>query len=181
QDGMAMIKSIEKLRELECVLGQVGGFGRGNALVNNVGSLRSCQPEFPNFVAVFAGEISCEFAGGKGGGRVSAELVWIKAALAEDVGGSNYRILGVWSGLTFEAQRFFEIECDHRRLGELQHEIAQSTDGDLCGNSGTLGFGQLRMARIDFALRRRDESIKQVIGLNPKSLAARDFNVGTAL
>ena len=53
-----MVEGIEKLRQLERVLGQVGGLGRGDALVNDVGRLGSGQPELPNFVAGFADEIS---------------------------------------------------------------------------------------------------------------------------
>lgn len=39
QDRVAMVESIEQLRQLEYMLGQVRGFGSCNALVNDVGSL----------------------------------------------------------------------------------------------------------------------------------------------
>src|SRR5713101_10021252 len=105
-----MVKRIEKLSELESMLCQVGRLGCGNTLVNNVGSPGSRQPEFPNFVAVFAGKIFCQFSDRNAVGQAFAKLVRIKAALAEDVGGAHYRILRIRAGLTFEAQRFFEIE-----------------------------------------------------------------------
>ncbi len=49
-----MVKGVEKLRQLEGMLGQVSWFGGGNALVDDVGSLGRGQPELPNFVARFA-------------------------------------------------------------------------------------------------------------------------------
>ena len=39
-----MVESIEELRQLEGVLGQVRGLGGGNALINDVGSLGGGQP-----------------------------------------------------------------------------------------------------------------------------------------
>ena len=41
---MPVVESIEELRELEGVLGQVRGLGGGNRLVNDVGSLGRGQP-----------------------------------------------------------------------------------------------------------------------------------------
>ena len=36
QDGMTVIERVEKLRQLEGVLGKIGGFGGGDALVDDV-------------------------------------------------------------------------------------------------------------------------------------------------
>ena len=52
-----MIESVEELRQLEGVLGEVGRLGGGDALVNDIRSFRGGQPEFPDFVGGFAGEM----------------------------------------------------------------------------------------------------------------------------
>ena len=112
---------------------------------------------------------------------VSAESLGIDSGLTENAGGAHDGILRVRSGLAFEAQRLFEIEGDHRLLGVLQHEVAQRADGDLRGDLLTLRLAQLRMARVDFLLRRGDELIEQIVGLHAETLAAADFDVGARL
>ena len=39
EDGMAMVEGVEELRQLENVLGEIRGFGGGDALVDDVGGL----------------------------------------------------------------------------------------------------------------------------------------------
>ena len=56
-----MIKGVEKLRQLECMLRQVGRLGGGNALIDDVRRLGCSQPEFPNFIRRFAGEVFLQF------------------------------------------------------------------------------------------------------------------------
>src|SRR3981081_2311422 len=52
QYWVAMIKGVEQLRQLECVLGQIGGLGCGDALVDYVGCFRGGEPELPKLVSV---------------------------------------------------------------------------------------------------------------------------------
>ena len=56
QDWMAMIESVEKLRQLEDVLGEVRRLGGRDALVHGIGGFRRGQPELPEFVGVVARE-----------------------------------------------------------------------------------------------------------------------------
>ena len=55
EDGIPVVESVEELRELENMFGQIRGLGRGDALVDHVGGLGGRQPELPDFVGGFAG------------------------------------------------------------------------------------------------------------------------------
>src|SRR5580698_47958 len=179
EDRVAVIESVEELRQLEDMLSQMSRFGGGDALVNDVGSFRRCQPEFPKVVVGFAGEKVCKIGGGDVARYFAGEFVGIESAFAKNVGGANHRVLRVRAGLAFEAQRLFEIEGDHGRLGELEHEVAQSANGDLAGDGGALGVPELGMASVDFLSRRGNQSVDQIVGFYSEALAARDFNVWT--
>src|SRR6266849_1522742 len=128
---MAVVEIVENLRQLEGVLGQISGLSGGDALVDQVRSLRRRQPQFPKFVAGFSGEVLCQVPCRDVASYVSTESIGIEPTFAKNVGSPDYGILRVRPGLAFEAQRLLEIECDHRRLGELEHEIAQRANGDL--------------------------------------------------
>ena len=127
---MAVIEVVEELRQLECMLGRVGWFGSGNALVDDGGGLRRRQPDFPDFVSRFALEIPVEIDGG------SEHLLRSDSGFAEDVGRPHDGVLSLGSGFAFEAESFFEVEGDDRRLGELQHEVAQGAHGDIGSDPG---------------------------------------------
>ena len=113
-------------------------------------------------------------------GSVRAERFRIESAFAKDVGRAHDGVLRVRSGFAFEAERFFEVERDHRLLGVLQHEVAQRADGDL-GRDRQRSLRRVRDAAIDFRLRRRDQPIEQVVGLHAEAFASRDFDVGASL
>ncbi len=81
-----MVKSVEKLRQLKHMLGQICRFGGGDALVDDVGSFRRRQPEFPKFVVGLAGEESGKIGGGNVASYVSTEIVGIESTFAENVG-----------------------------------------------------------------------------------------------
>src|SRR5579864_9494000 len=134
------------------MLCQICRFSRRNTLIDDVSSLRRRQPQFPKLISIVlveerpiqgrvrrrrrtyaalngplfyrAHEKSAEV------NALSREAVRIHSAFAKDIGRANNRVLRVWPSLSLKAQGIFEIERDHRRLGVLQHEIAQSPDGD---------------------------------------------------
>src|SRR6266436_2671256 len=102
QDGMAVIKSVEKLGQLKSMLRQVSRLGGRNALAHKVGGLGGGKPELPNFVAVGTIEIlskilgrdgACPVSGavgdvaafGDAARRVSTKRLWIKSTFAENV------------------------------------------------------------------------------------------------
>ena len=60
EDGMTMVEGVEKLRQLEDVLGQIGRLSRGNALVDHVGSLGGREPEFPDLVVRLGRQVRCK-------------------------------------------------------------------------------------------------------------------------
>ena len=57
QDRIAVIEGVEKLRQLEGVLGEISRFGGRDALAHDIRSFRGRQPEFPDVVARLAIEI----------------------------------------------------------------------------------------------------------------------------
>src|SRR5580698_3828136 len=145
---MAMVKSVEKLRQLEHVLGQMCRFGGGDALVDDVGSFRRRQPEFPEVVVSLAEKESGKIGGGDVASHVSTEIVGIESTFAENVCRADHGILRVRTSLAFKAQRLFEIEGDDGGLGELEHEVAQSADGDLGRDGGAFGVCELGMTWV---------------------------------
>ncbi len=98
--------------------------------------------------------------------------------LAKNVAGANNGILRVWAGLAFKRQRFFEVEGDHRLLGELQHEVAQRADGDLRGDAGALRIVKLGMTAVHFRFRSANQLVEQVVSLDAEALTSRYLNVG---
>src|SRR5208283_4889501 len=79
QNGIAVIESIEKLRQLEGMLGQISRLGGRDALDNNVRSFRSRKPELPDVIARFAIKVP-----GNLNGRDEACLVSARAGIARE-------------------------------------------------------------------------------------------------
>src|SRR6266446_1857648 len=117
QDGMTVIKSVEKLGQLERMLREISRLGGRNALAHKVGGLGGGKPELPNFVAVGTIEIlskilgrdgACPVSGavgdvaaiGDAASRVSTKCLRIKSTLAEDVRRAHDRVLYVRTGLS---------------------------------------------------------------------------------
>src|SRR5216684_5684254 len=95
QDGMAMIERVEELRQLEGVPGEICRRCGGDALIDDVGRFRRGQPEFPEFIAVLAGQ---EFRKVPGRGiavKVCAESIGIDFGLFENAGRSDHCVLRV--------------------------------------------------------------------------------------
>src|SRR6266481_8735170 len=74
QDGMAVIKSVEKLRQLKRMLRQVSRLGGRNALAHNEGGLGGSKPELPNFVAGWPVKILSKILGRDGACSVSVAI-----------------------------------------------------------------------------------------------------------
>src|ERR1700730_1717671 len=118
-----MIKSIEELCQLKNVFRKIGRLGSCNALIDHVRRLRRRQPQLPDFVPFGAIQIVRKIIRRNVASYVSTENVWIESTLPKNVACTNHRILCVRPGLTFKTQSLLEIERNHGRLGELQHEI----------------------------------------------------------
>src|ERR1019366_2897197 len=108
----------------------------------------------------------------------SKRLLRIHTRLAKNVAGAYDCILSVGAGLALEGQSLFEVERDHRLLGELQHEVAQSADGDLLADVRAVRLVQLGMPAVHFFLGRRDQRVEQVVSLDSETLASRNLDVG---
>ena len=136
-----MVERVEKLCELEGMFGQIGRFGRGDALIDDVRSFRSTPAKAPRFHLLhWHSESSREVRQQKSVRPLSLPKVsGIETCLAEDAGGAHHCVLRVRSGLAFEAERVFEIEGDDRLLRVLQHEVAKGADGDLRRDIRALG------------------------------------------
>src|SRR6267143_3354124 len=106
---MAVVEGIEKLCQLERVLGQVGRLCGGDALVYDVRSFGGSEPELPDFIVRFSTQILGE-RGGDVASNVSTECVGIDARFAEDAGGAHNGVLGIRASFAFEAERFLEVE-----------------------------------------------------------------------
>src|ERR1019366_1256737 len=171
QDWIAVIEGVEKLRQLEGMLGKISRFGGRDALAHDIRGFRGRQPQLPDVVAGFASEVLREILRRDAVCRVSAEPIRIESTFAENVGSADDGILRVRACVALETQGVFEIEGDYRRLRELQHEVAQCPDGDLRGNAGALCFAQLGMPRIHFFASRGDESIQEIVRLHAEALA----------
>src|ERR1700683_4740501 len=173
------------------MFGEISRLSASDRLTNNIRSLRRRQPEFPDVIGRFALEVVGKGPGGFGNrianGRryaaisVPAETAWIQSAFAKNIGGTNHRILRIRACVSLKTKRLFEVESNDRGFCELQHEVTQRPDGNLGRNAGAFGLPQLRMSRIVFLASRRDESIEQVIRLDPKAFAARNLDPRPAL
>ena len=140
------------------------------------------EPERPDVFVVLAGEVAC--AAGLDDCRRSsrqAPRFGRGVGLAEDVAGADDGVLNVGAGLALEAERIFEVEGDDGVARELEHEVAQSADGDLLGDLLALGLVAAGLARVDFGARGGDELVDQVVGLDAEALAAADFDVGACV
>ena len=69
-----MIKSIEKLRQFESVLGQISRFRSSDALADNIRGLGSRQPKLPDIIARRAGEMGSKILRRDGACPVSASF-----------------------------------------------------------------------------------------------------------
>src|SRR5579864_3574852 len=128
---MTMVEGVEQLGQLEDMLRQIRWFRGGNTLLDDRRSLGGGKPKLPDLVGILSGERSRQFRLCE----VQRELIGLQASFAEDAAGADNRILRVWSGLALEAESIFEIERDDGLLGVLQHEVTQSPDGDLRGDT----------------------------------------------
>ena len=171
-----MIESIKKLCQLEGMLRQISWFGSSDALADNIRGLGRRQPKLPDIVASRAGEIVSKMLRRDAASRVPAERSGIKSAFPENIRSAHDRVLRVRPRVTLETQRLFEIESNHRRFGELQHEVTQCADSHLRGNAGPLRLAQLRMSPIHFFAGRGDQSVQQIIRLHPKPLSPGDLD-----
>src|SRR3981189_2271627 len=198
QDWIAVIEGIEKLRQLEGVLGKISRFSGCDALAHDVRGFSGRQPELPYIVGGFAvkeaGKILRRDAACRVSSRpriarrhrnaargVSTETLRIQSTFAKNIGSAHDRILRVRARITLETQGVFKIECDHRLFRELQHEVAQCSDGDLRGNAGALRFAQLGMTRIHFLASRRDQSIEEIVRLPTEALSPRNLDPRSSL
>src|SRR5260370_4222401 len=129
---MAMIERVEQLRQLECMFGQISRLCGVDALFDDVGRFRRGEPEFPEFIAVLAGQEFRKVPGRDVASQVCTESVRIDFGLLEDAGRADHCVLRVWSSFALEAEGFFEIKSYHGLFGELQHEVTEGADGDLC-------------------------------------------------
>src|SRR6185437_5437807 len=101
-----------------------------------------------------------------------SNFFWLQSRFPENVTGTDDSVLRVGASLAFKAQSFFEIEGDHRGLGELEHEIAQCANGNLRGDLPPLFFRHFGMAGVHFFLGSGNERVYQVIGLYAESFTA---------
>src|SRR6202521_2467256 len=169
QDWIAVIEGVEKLRQLEGMLGKISRFGGRDALAHNISGFRRRQPELPNTIGRFAIQEAGKIIRRDAACRVSAEVIRIQSTLTENIGSAHHRILRVRAGVSLETQSVFKIEGDHRLFRELKHEIAQCSDGDLRGNAAALRFAQLRMTRVHFLPSRGNESIQKIVSFHAEA------------
>ena len=94
-----------------------------------------------------------------------------------DVVAAHGCVLDVGTGFSVEIERFFEVEGDDRRAGELQEEIPQSADCDLPRDRFCLRRHQFRVAFDDFAPGLRFQDIQQIVGFDSLTFSAGHFNV----
>src|ERR1019366_4862058 len=130
QDWIAVIEGVEKLRQLEGMLGKISRFGGRDALTHDIRGFRGRQPQLPDVVAGFAIEevretfcrdeawlVSSRTGVARGqrdaASRVSPETLGIESTFAENVGSADDGILRIRACVTLETQGVFEIEGDH--------------------------------------------------------------------
>ena len=126
EDRVLVIKIVEGLRELEGIPRHVRRLAGGHGALDCGIGFRGREQHLPEFFgAAVAGQASRVSPAVKSGIASPRSL-----QLAEDVARAHRRVLHVGAGLAFEAERFLEIEGDHRVARELQQEITQRADGD---------------------------------------------------
>src|SRR5207302_10100403 len=109
---MPMVEIIEKLSQLEGMFGEISGLGCRDTLVDHIRGLGSGEPEFPTLRAGLLAEVLREILRGD---RIPIERLGIEAAFSKNIGRAHHRVLCIWPGLALEAQRFLEVERNHRR------------------------------------------------------------------
>jgi hypothetical protein len=133
-----VVEEVERLRELECVLGNEGRFLRRHGGLD-LSSERSCQQHhLPEGIAIgsakqFARRILIYSFEGR---LVKAGLLF--AQLPKNVARANHGILAVWAGFALKAEGILEIERDDRSARKFQKEVAQRSDGDGVRDGGAL-------------------------------------------
>src|SRR5271166_3528352 len=107
------------------MLGRIGWFGGGDALLDDCRGLPCRQPKLPNLGAAFFGEEARVI-------QFSRERqLRLDTRLPEDIAGADNSVLRIGPSLALEGQCFLEVEGNHRLLGELQHEVAQRSNSNL--------------------------------------------------
>src|SRR6266849_8159397 len=105
QDWIAVIESVEKLRQLKRMLGKISRFGGRDALAYNIRGLSSRKPELPDVVIRFAVKELRKTFCRDAACRVSAERIRIQSPFAENVGSADNRILRIRPRVALETQR----------------------------------------------------------------------------
>jgi SsrA-binding protein len=151
QDVEAVVEVIESLREPEGVFGNSRGLLAGYGLLDRHLELRSQESQFPKGKSILTREKPLKHFRPDSAVQIlglEARVCFLE--FGEDVPGANNAVLQIGSGLTFESERFLEIEGDDHAPRELEQEIAQGGDGDHAG-VGPLLFRVLsHLAGADF-------------------------------
>src|SRR5713101_6348455 len=112
QDRIAVIEGIEKLRQLEGMLGEISRFSGRDALADDIRGFSRRQPKLPDVVRGFAvkeaskilhRDAACRVSASNSIARrrrnaarsVSTEAIRIESTLAENIGSAHDRILRV--------------------------------------------------------------------------------------
>ena len=91
---------------------------------------------------------------------------------------THHRILQVRTCFPFETEGFSKVESDHRVAGVFEKKVAKGSDGDLLSDCYLLFWSEIFSAGFDFLKRFFDQLVDQIVGLDPQSLAPRDFHIG---
>lgn len=142
KNRIVVIERVERLGQLEGVFRDVAGLAGRKRAFERFARLRRVQHELPEVLGL---ELTLESFSRERRSKVGN----FEAALdefAEDVARAHRGILHVRAGLALEAQRFLQIESNHRVARKLQQEIAKRADGDGRSRGETLAFGLVRVA-----------------------------------
>ena len=90
-------------------------------------------------------------------------------------------VLHIGTGLSGEGQCLAEVKRNHRVAGELEHEVAQRSDGYLSGHLEPLGGGRGRVAAIHLGQSLLNQLVDEIVGLDAEALAARHLYVDLGL
>ena len=175
-----MIEVVERLRELEGVLGDMRRFAARCRAFDGAIGFRSQQ-------AATARNLPCckcasRALRGKNCRENREALSPRLSNLRRMLRGAHGGVLHVGAGFAFEAEGFLEIESDHGIARELQHEVAQRADGDLRARPCCRSPGVLSGWRdVHFFQRRFDQLVDQVVGFDAQALAAGTSTYGRRL
>src|SRR6266851_6584605 len=100
EDVMAVVEVVKLLGELEGVLGEIGGLGSRDALLDHKGEFGGEEPSLPEAVSLLAVENVADVEGSEGGGCSCCRRI----TFAEDIGSAHDRVLDVGAGLALEAE-----------------------------------------------------------------------------